>query len=139
MSILTDDELHYFIDNCLDFDTTTINYNGQINLNDEHLEKMSKCSNATYDGIRFLWQSLTFGSSRKDSPVYESYYNKAVSIIKLEIKSTLALVQKYPSPLKDKFIIHYPHGNKKTGFKKIVLLNRFHTFRYKIYYQRISF
>lgn len=145
-NILTSDELVYFIDNCLKENTISINWTGQKNLNDDHLKILAKSRNArqikylylagtniTYDGLRFLWKSLIFGNIRNEDPIYYSYYNEVVSVIKVEIKNTPALTQYhklledqkkiFPFPLRKNFTIIYPNNQKEVGFKEIVLLN----------------
>lgn len=144
--ILTHEELLYCIDNCLKENTLSINWTNQSNLNDSHLEKLSQHTNAkrikylnlsgtniTYDGLRFLFKSLTFASVRDEDPIYESYYNKPVSVVKIEIKDTPAIKQYmellekkkriFPLPLRSKFTIIYFSNKKENGFKQLLLMN----------------
>lgn len=93
----------------------------------------------TYDGIVALWRSPILGKVRDDEPVYENYYNKPVSIIKIEIGHTPALEnykqllrikdkKNFPLPLLNPFTIRYLNYTGSSykemhGFKDIIITN----------------
>ncbi|MBW8309964.1 MAG: hypothetical protein K0M45_10105 [Candidatus Paracaedibacteraceae bacterium] len=150
-STLTQAQLDHFFDCHLSTNTKIMYFNAQKNLNDGHLDVLSKSKQAatvieldlmrtkvTYDGIASLWRSPILGSIRDDEAVYEKYYNLPVSVIKVEIGHTPALksykefLRKgkkiFPFPLRKNFKITYRDYTGEgreivKGFKEIVLLN----------------
>ncbi|AIK96903.1 hypothetical protein [Candidatus Odyssella acanthamoebae] len=148
---LSKEQLAHFFDEHLEKNTKIMYFNAQENLNDNHLEVLSKSKQAatvieldlmrtkvTYDGIASLWRSPILGSVRDDEAVYEKYYNLPVSVIKVEIGHTPALksykefLRKgkkiFPLPLRKDFEITYrgytgESSEAVEGFKEIVLLN----------------
>lgn len=148
---LSTSALDHFFKHHLEEDIKYLSLKHQENITDEHLALLSKLPHAastislnlkytsiTYDGIAALWQSALFGSSREEIPIYESYYNLPISIIKIEIAHTPALdqykeykakgKQLFPLPLHGEFKINYIHPttgvkSKKNGFKQIVLMD----------------
>jgi hypothetical protein len=146
---LSTEELNHFFKFHLEENIKYLSLKYQKNLTDKHLKKLAKnpkassinCLNlsrtsVTYDGIVALWNSKNFGSVR-DEPIYEDYYNKPISIIKIEIGHTPALetyekLKKnsegksiFPLPLRNNFKIYYKDLRSEedylVGLKQIIV------------------
>lgn len=145
-------QLDHFFDCHLGENTKILYLTSQQNLDDSHLGMLANSkqastivelnlmrTNVTYDGIVSLWRSKILGSIRDDEPIYERYYNMPVSVIKIEIGHTPALMQYaellkkgkniFPLPLSKDFGITYLDytggGNSGVvvGFRDIILMN----------------
>lgn len=154
---LSEDELdEFFAEYFNRKNILSLNLSHQENLQNSHLDLLSKsvlgkslrrlnlqgCPNISYEGIVFLWKSPILGSIIDEEPIYESYYNKPISLVTVEIGNTKALNQYqtlvrpdgkqiFPLPLLDKFNISYINlawannisSRKEVGFKKLIITN----------------
>jgi hypothetical protein len=144
---MSQENLKRFIDQHLGTDIIKLNLSKQKNVTDEILKQLAESKRASaiqsldlmstsagYSGIVALWNSSTFGSLVRGSPIYEIHTGKPVSVIKIEVGHTRVIKQyeekkfAYPLPLHKDFEIIYGHkgiGNKWkiTGYKQIKLFD----------------
>ncbi|AIL12863.1 hypothetical protein IM40_04005 [Candidatus Paracaedimonas acanthamoebae] len=146
---LSSDQLDHFFEKHFDKNAKILSLRCQEELTDAHLKWLSKLpqtatiielnlsrTSISYDGIVHLWKSEFLGSVRDEQPIYESYYNTPISVVKVEIGHTKALKQYkkhlkngkkiFPLPLRNKFEIRYVHPAidveyKEIGLKQILL------------------
>lgn len=147
---LSEEELNHIFDYHLKSKITHMDLSNQENLNDDHLKKLAcnpkllrvdsldlKNTNVGYSGIVALLKSDTLSSIRYGEAIYYRYYNKAVSIVNVDIDNTRALkeyeerrqkgINTFPLPLRDDFEISYHRYSEKyitetkSGIKEVIV------------------